>query len=169
MIEDATRQVQHDGDQNREHQRPNEAVIKVWEAPRQTGPHPALYHGHQNQHQQKDQQAPPGPEPAFPCIPGDWTQGGLPSTAVRRIAVIKRTHELLSGAGEVLYRSRVSRPASGRVGVIRGQSAGTSFPVCPRWWEARASNHLPATMFGCCGCSAGDQEDCAHDLRRGFS
>jgi len=51
----------------------------LWEAPRHTGPHTALYRGHDKQHHQKNDQAPPSPKAAFPRIPeqiGDWTQGG---------------------------------------------------------------------------------------------
>jgi hypothetical protein len=82
MIEYATRQVQRGGDQKREHQRPNQVLIKVWEAPRQTGPHAAVYRGHEKHNHQKNEQAPPGPEAAFPYIPEqtcDWTQGELPN------------------------------------------------------------------------------------------
>jgi UDP:flavonoid glycosyltransferase YjiC (YdhE family) len=109
MIENATRQVQHGSDQKREHQRPSKALIKVWEAPGQTGPHPTLYHGHDKQHHQKNEQAPPRPDPAFLCVPKqicDWAQGELPSTAVRRIAVIQAAEPR---ALEMLVQLRGSR------------------------------------------------------------
>ena len=50
MIEHPTRQVQRGGDQKREHQRPNEGLIKVWKAGRQTGPHAAIYRGQSKQY-----------------------------------------------------------------------------------------------------------------------
>ena len=81
MIENPTRQVQHDGDQQRKHQGASKTLIKIWQAPRQTGTDPALYEGHDKQHHQKDEQAPRRPQPAFLCIPeqiSDWAQGGAP-------------------------------------------------------------------------------------------
>jgi hypothetical protein len=69
VIEYATRQQQHGGDQEREDERSNQALIEVWEAPGQSCSHATLYRGHDEQHHEKDKQAPPGSEAAFPRIP----------------------------------------------------------------------------------------------------
>src|SRR3954471_15979648 len=69
MIEYSTRQEQCSRDQKREHERPNQALIEVWDAPGQTGLDAAVHRGRDEQHHHKDEHAPPGSEAAFRCIP----------------------------------------------------------------------------------------------------
>jgi hypothetical protein len=72
--------------QEREDERSNQALIEVWEAPGQICSHATLYRGHDEQHHEKDKQAPPGSEAAYPCIPErmrDCAHGASSSTPAK--------------------------------------------------------------------------------------
>jgi len=104
MIEYPTRQIQRGGDQQREHQRPNKVLIEIWKAPHPTGPHEAIYRGHDKRHHQKDDHAPPGPKAAFLHIPEqtrDWAQGELPiHSCPQNSRVIQAAERLLNSMSQ---------------------------------------------------------------------
>jgi hypothetical protein len=68
-VEDATRQQQYSGNQERKGERANNTVVQIRQAPFQCDPKAVLHDSHEEQQNQKTKEAPTCSQAAFSSIP----------------------------------------------------------------------------------------------------